>query len=141
PAADSPPEEPQATSTPDPLAETDPPSPPELPKWRADPLALLAEAAGYRDQELWWEEQIERRQDVTGLFEAICDAMRAIREEIPESREEDLLREAFMRKTIRAVVKQGAERIAVVCGAWHAPVLDENAVAGKRDGCRIKDDN
>ena len=36
-----------------------------------DALALLAEAAGYKDPELWWEQQIERRANATGLFEAI----------------------------------------------------------------------
>ncbi|WP_437194089.1 DUF5682 family protein [Planctomicrobium sp. SH527] len=110
------------------------------PKWRVDPLALLAEAAGYHDHELWWEELIERRRDATGLFGAILNAMRAIREECPEASERDLLREAFMRKTIRGVLKSGAKRIAVVCGAWHAPVLDEAAITGKRDGCKVKQD-
>ena len=42
---------------------------------RADPIAILAESAGYDDHELWWEEQIERRQDPTGLFAAILEAM------------------------------------------------------------------
>lgn len=113
-------------------------SPPQ--RWRVDPLALLAEAAGYQDHELWWEELIERREDATGLFVAILNAMRAIREECPEASERDLLREAFMRKTIRGVLKSGAQRIAVVCGAWHAPVLDEAAIIGKRDGCKVKQD-
>ncbi|HTU60790.1 MAG TPA: DUF5682 family protein, partial [Polyangiales bacterium] len=30
---------------------------------------------------------------------------------------------AYMRQTIRAAQKQGYERIAIVCGAWHAPKL------------------
>ena len=30
-----------------------------------------------------------------------------------------------MRQSIRAALKQGAENIAVVCGAWHAPALQE----------------
>ncbi|SFI08994.1 DUF5682 family protein [Planctomicrobium piriforme] len=111
------------------------------PTWRTDPLALLAEAAGYHDHELWWEELIERRQDANGLFAAILDAMRAVREEVPFASERDLLREAFMRKTIRGVLKAGFQRVAVICGAWHAPVLDETAIAGKRPGCRIKEDN
>jgi hypothetical protein len=34
-----------------------------------------------------------------------------------------------MRKTIRAAVKEGFERVAVVCGAWHAPVLDGTSSA------------
>jgi len=38
-----------------------------------------------------------------------------------------------MRQTIRAAAREGFERIAVVCGAWHAPALtigDESAPAG-----------
>ena len=46
-----------------------------------------------------------------------------------------------MRKTIRAVGKDGFSNVAVVCGAWHAPVLDAEGIAGKRLGCKIKDDN
>ncbi|MFI6774944.1 DUF5682 family protein [Nocardia sp. NPDC050412] len=34
-----------------------------------------------------------------------------------------LRREAYMRQTIRKVLKEGARRVAVVCGAWHAPAL------------------
>ncbi|MET0695388.1 MAG: DUF5682 family protein, partial [Propionibacteriaceae bacterium] len=30
---------------------------------------------------------------------------------------------AYMRQTIRAALKSGRQRIAVVCGAWHAPAL------------------
>jgi hypothetical protein len=114
---------------------------PESPTWRTDPLALLAEAAGYKDHELWWEHQIERRSDATGLFAAILEAMRSVREAAPEVRERDLLREAYMRKTLRGVVKEGFEKVAVVCGAWHAPVLDADALAGKRESCKAKDDN
>ena len=32
-------------------------------------------------------------------------------------------REAYMRQKIREALKRGRERVAVVCGAWHAPVL------------------
>src|SRR5258708_19426678 len=46
-----------------------------------------------------------------------------------------------MRKTVRSVVKEGFEKLAVVCGAWHAPVLDAEAIEGKRDGCRVKEDS
>ena len=105
------------------------------------PLALLAEAAGYKDHELWWEEQIERRSDATGLFAAILEAMRGIRDQFPEVKPKDLMREAYMRKTLRGVLKEGSQNVAVVCGAWHAPVLDAEALAGKRAGCKIKDDN
>lgn len=36
-----------------------------------------------------------------------------------------LRREAYMRQTIRKVLKGGAQRVAIVCGAWHAPALVE----------------
>ncbi|WP_437224081.1 DUF5682 family protein [Planctomicrobium sp. SH661] len=114
---------------------------PPVPVWRADPLAILSEAAGHHDPELWWEEQIERRSDATGVFEAILEAMRAVRDEFPEASEKDLLREAYMRKTIRSVVKEGFQKIAVICGAWHGPFLDQLAIDGKRGGCRVRDDS
>jgi Family of unknown function (DUF5682) len=115
--------------------------PVEQDAWQTDPLALLAEAAGYKEHELWWEEQVERRTDATGLFAAIFEAMRGVRDQFPEVKPKDLLREAYMRKTLRGVLKEGAQNVAVVCGAWHAPVLDTEALAGKRAGCKIKDDN
>ncbi len=122
------------------VAEADQPAEQDGRTWRNDPLALLAEAAGYKDHELWWEEQIERRENAAGLFEAILVAMRTVRDEIGEDRERDLLREAHMRRVLRGVVKEGHGRVAVVCGAWHAPVLDEDALGGKREGLAAKDD-
>lgn len=107
---------------------------------RTDPLAILAEAAGYEDHELWWEEEIERRTDATHLFAAILEAMRAVRDEFPEANDADLLREAWMRTIIREGMKEGFQKIAVVCGAWHTPVLDEEAVRGKRPGCSSRED-
>ncbi len=115
-------------------------SSPDAPRWRVDPLAIMAEAAGYQDHELWWEDQVERRCDASQLFAAIHEAMTAVRAEFPEVQPRDLLREAHMRKTLRAVTKEGFQNVAVVCGAWHVPVLDAEALAGKRPGCKIKED-
>ncbi len=86
-----------------------------------DPLAALAQAAGYGDRELWWEHHIEQR-GVHGAFEAILEAMAALREGRAMHRL-DAQREAHMRAMIRLARKQGYGRIAVVCGAWHAPAL------------------
>lgn len=88
-----------------------------------DPFALLAKAAGYTDHELWWERQIELRRDVTDLFEGILEAMSALRTDPTPKNEHEAQREAHMRQTIRAAQKEGFNRIAIVCGAWHAPVL------------------
>ena len=100
-----------------------------LPPVREDPLAMLAEAAGYTDHELWWEQQIEQRRDATGLFEGILEAMTALREDLtPRDREEER-REAHMRQSIRVAEREGFQRIAVVCGAWHAPALVQRPAA------------
>ena len=90
---------------------------------RDDPIGQLAEAAGFQDHEQWWDLQVEQRVDARGLFEAIVEAMSAVREQYKERSRRELQREAYMRQTIRAAQKQGYERIAIVCGAWHAPAL------------------
>ncbi|MDR2641739.1 MAG: DUF5682 family protein [Planctomycetaceae bacterium] len=36
----------------------------------------------------------------------------------------ELLRESWMRQSIRKAISEGFQKIAVVCGAWHAPVLN-----------------
>ena len=33
-------------------------------------------------------------------------------------------REAYMRTVLRKAIREGFERIAVVCGAWHVPALE-----------------
>ncbi|MEV4070930.1 DUF5682 family protein [Nonomuraea fuscirosea] len=88
---------------------------------RGDPIGALAGAAGYDDPERWWEDVVEHRGGDTP-FEVIAEAMAAVREGYrPDERE--ARREAYMRKTLRAAIKQGFGRIAVVCGAWHVPAL------------------
>jgi hypothetical protein len=90
---------------------------------RDDPIAKLAEAAGYTDHELWWEHQIEQRQNAADLFAGIMEAMTALRAEAPAPEGDEARREAHMRQTIRAARREGFQRVAVVCGAWHAPAL------------------
>ncbi|MFD8098667.1 DUF5682 family protein [Nocardia fluminea] len=157
----------------------------------SDPLAALASAAGYDDAERWWDAVVESVPD-SAAFEAIIEAMAALREDAPHSAagtttpttdapphlgspapvETDvpgqvsvlpvdasdtdekrsaatgfepaaaadrpdaaiaplivdhhtLVREAHMRRVMRQVLKGGAKRLAVVCGAWHAPALVE----------------
>lgn len=90
-----------------------------------DPFDWLAHAAGFTDGETWWETMIEHRRESGEIFQAVKEAVAALREELPEhTSSRDLLREAWMRKMIRAAQKENFERIAVVCGAWHVPALD-----------------
>jgi hypothetical protein len=90
-----------------------------------DPFREIAALAGYSDPERWWEAMFERgaAQDI---FPVIIELMTALRSSKPrpETRE-TLLREAFMRQTIRTAKKEGFENVAVVCGAWHTPALAE----------------
>jgi hypothetical protein len=95
---------------------------------RGDPLGWLGRAAGFADGEEWWEHIVEQRHDSQDLFAAIQEAMTAVRLEAPGYKDAGELlrearREAHMRKTIRAAKKEGFERVAVVCGAWHVPAL------------------
>ncbi|SDS88852.1 hypothetical protein SAMN04488543_2585 [Friedmanniella luteola] len=97
-------------------------------RWaRADPLRALAEAAGYDDPERWWDDVVEARLDGSSPFPLLTEAMAELRREVGRPAGKDALREerreAHMRQTIRAAVKRGRRRVAVVCGAWHAPAL------------------
>ncbi|NET40024.1 MAG: hypothetical protein F6K19_50085, partial [Cyanothece sp. SIO1E1] len=112
-----------------------------------DPLTWLAEAAGYNDSERWWEHMVEQRQDSTTLFDAILEAMTALRHEVEQVHLPNLdnsidrreaQREAYMRRTIRQAQKEGCQTIAVVCGAWHSPALGEPFPAQKQDNALLK---
>ncbi|GGS21236.1 DUF5682 family protein [Deinococcus knuensis] len=104
----------------------------------SDPLRVLAEAAGYADFERWWERLVEARGDDFDVFEAVNEAMRAVRGDAPAASGREAAREAWMRQAIRAAVKGGAGRVAVVCGAWHAPALDVHAFKVKDDAAILK---
>jgi Family of unknown function (DUF5682) len=113
-----------------------PVSPTTLPP---DPLDALALAAGYEDGEAWWNRLIEERRgvdDPIAIFDAVRGAMadaRAARDAGGGGGGESIhepAREAHMRRCVRQAIKEGFERIAIVCGAWHAPVLTPEALAG-----------
>ncbi|MET9447814.1 DUF5682 family protein [Streptomyces cinerochromogenes] len=100
---------------------------------RVDPLAVLAETAGYDDPERWWEDVVEHRRSAAGSpvdpfapFAAVADAMGALRERHGAGgRDRDLVREAYMRLRLREARKEFGDTVAVVCGAWHVPALRE----------------
>ena len=93
-----------------------------------DPLGFIAELAGYTDSERWWEVSFEQETESIAVFDAILEMMQTLRSELKRTEQkETLLREAHMRKIMRKAIKEGFQRIAVVCGAWHAPVLNDLA--------------
>ncbi|WP_425147170.1 DUF5682 family protein [Deinococcus sp.] len=139
PADESAPELPTEETLPDtPEAAVEAETPDPDAHLRADPLAVLAQAAGFTDFERWWETLVEARGDDAATFGAISEVMAAVREGEPAG-ERDALREAQMRETIRAAQKGGG-RVAVVCGAWHAPALTPEVLEQEKraDPERIK---
>ncbi len=124
-------------------------------KPNSDVMEQIATAAGFDDGEDWWEHLVEHRSDASELFAGIDTLMCALREASSEDATEDEesdedddrrkvtdaefneLREAFMRRTIRAALAAGHERIAVVCGAWHVPALKDLKTA-KPDDALLK---
>jgi hypothetical protein len=123
-----------------------------------DPIGTLAQAAGYDDPERWWEDVIEHRYHGAEIFTAVMEAMAALRHADDaddadgahdgdgdgnsrwvKAYEHNERREAAMRKAIRAVLSGGAARVAVVCGAWHAPALvPETFPAVSADNARLR---
>ena len=153
--------EPEEGEAPEPLVIGGPPDAPDGEGWdeplpntevsvKADPLGWLARAAGYADGERWWEHMVEQRQDSAGLFSAILEAMTALRAEVDRTAEaptdvleaqaadREAAREAYMRQTLRAAQREGFERIAIVCGAWHAPAF-VNLPPERADAQLLKD--
>ncbi len=104
-----------------------------------DPVAYLARLAGYADSEQWWETHLEHAPGNADTFALVLELMTALRAESqrPETAE-TLLREAYMRETLRATLAQGYPRVAVVCGAWHAPVLTDPDFRQKEDKALLK---
>ncbi len=93
----------------------------------ADPMAELAAAGGYADPEQWWDSVVEHSAGDIAQFDAVAEAMHALREHLPPDDGPGHLRErqreAHMRTVLRKAIRAGYQRIAVVCGAWHVPAL------------------
>lgn len=95
-----------------------------VPAIRRNPIAYLADIAGFDDAEEWWEHQFEIAHHPLEVFDAIACSMEALRGKLPqETDEHEAVREAFMRKAVRLAQKEAYSEIAVVCGAWHVPAL------------------
>jgi Family of unknown function (DUF5682) len=116
----------------------------ELMAMRRDPLAYLAQLAGYDDSEAWWNALVEQGAHGPEIFAAIEAAMTALRDKVDamghvtadEKRHEDR-REAHMRLELGEVLGQTEGPIAVVCGAWHVPAL-RRKVSVKDDRALLK---
>ena len=88
-----------------------------------DPLGALAAAAGYDDPERWWEDLVESRLDGSSPFPLLIEAMAELR-----GRPAAAGRDRAAPRGVHAAdhprrAEAGPQRVAVVCGAWHAPAL------------------
>ncbi|PIF03015.1 MAG: hypothetical protein CR979_00445 [Propionibacterium sp.] len=113
----------------------------ELKQHSSDPLKLLAQAAGHDDPERWWEDIVEQRLDTETnheqVFQVVETAMTAVRDDEDEDDEYSLIREAHMRKKLRAAMKK-YQRVAVICGAYHVPALSGKLPAVSADNALLK---
>ncbi|HEV7757930.1 MAG TPA: DUF5682 family protein, partial [Acidimicrobiales bacterium] len=110
----------------------------------ADPIAVLAAAAGFDDPERWWEDAVEHRHGGLDRFTAVTEAMAELRRDgslAGRHTRSNERREAAMRRILRATMKRvGPDgTVAFVCGAWHAPVLrPEELPTAKHDTDLLK---
>jgi hypothetical protein len=91
-----------------------------------DPYEAIARLAGDPDHETWWERHFEHTTEPAAYVHQIFELGRGLRELRPLGEtDENLIREAYMRRCVREVLAQGhkPERVLVVCGAFHAPAL------------------
>jgi hypothetical protein len=109
-------------------AEPSEPAAPPNPLER-DPIGVLAQAAGYEDGESWWRDVIEENPAPGPVFAAVADAMAALRDAAPAPTEHEAAREAHMRLEIAKAAKETQGAVAVVCGAWHVPALQQKVTA------------
>jgi hypothetical protein len=91
-----------------------------------DPWEAIARLSGEADHETWWERHFEHTADPAAYSRQVFELGRGLRglRELTEG-DENLVREAYMRRSIREVLgkKHDPQRVLVVCGAFHAPAL------------------
>ncbi|STZ56052.1 Uncharacterised protein [Moraxella lacunata] len=128
-----------------------------LSQLRFDPIGVVGRLAGYHDGESFWNDVIEQSvDDDVAVFGAVHQMMRALRQKVLDEKaldektgvpndEHENWREAFMRQEIRRHSKDlgDGDCVAVVCGAWHVPALDDEVglvVDGKKQVHTAKSD-
>lgn len=103
-----------------------------------DPLSYLAEIANFHSGQAFWEHHFERnyiKNAEIEHFEAVSLVMGSLREQkvLSSLDIENVYREAYMREIIRKAQHELFTNIVVICGAWHAPVLNELDKSAKAD--------
>ena len=119
----------EKSEAPEPSEENgEPPVQVGAPEPRRSLYERIAESAGERDYDTYWERHFEHNADAGSYQGAICELGRAIREleeEQPLWRAENLVREAHMRRRVEEAIADGydPEKIVAVVGAFHEPAI------------------
>jgi hypothetical protein len=97
-------------------------------RYLGDPYTAIAELSGEVDHDAWWERHFEHSTEMDSYRLSIFEfgkQLRALEYESPARRAHTVLREAYMRRKIRQTIAEGhdPDKIVIVCGAFHAPVL------------------
>ncbi len=91
----------------------------------------FAAQAGESDYEAYWERHFEHNLSDASYRLASCEFGKCLREldtDAPRDAAENLVREAFMRRRIEETIAAGTspDKIVVVVGAYHAPVMSRD---------------
>lgn len=109
-------------------AEAAAPPPVGVPEPRPSLYQRIAEVAGERDYETYWERHFEHNAEPGSYRGAALELGRIVRdleEDNPHWRAENLVREAYMRRRVEQAIAAGyhPDRIVAVVGAFHGPAL------------------
>jgi hypothetical protein len=111
-----------------PPSDGEPPVPVGVPEPRQSLYQQIADMAGERDYDTYWERHFEHNPAANGYHGATMELGRALRdldEDDPRWRAENLVREAYMRRRVEQAIASGHKpgKIVAVVGAFHGPVL------------------
>jgi hypothetical protein len=104
------------------------PAPVGVPEPRPSLYQRIADLAGERDYDTYWERHFEHNPDPGSYHGATRELGRVVREleeDEPLWRAENLVREAYMRRRVEGALASGhyPDRIVAVVGAYHGPAL------------------
>ncbi len=109
-------------------ASEEPPVPVGVPEPRPSLFQQIADLAGERDYDTYWERHFEHNPEPGSYHGATMELGRVVRElekDEPLWRAENLVREAYMRRRVEEALASGhrPDRIVAVVGAFHGPAL------------------
>jgi hypothetical protein len=99
-----------------------------VPEPRPSLYQQIADLAGERDYDTYWERHFEHNPEPGSYHGATMELGRAVREleeDEPRWRAENLVREAYMRRRVEEALASGhpPDRIVALVGAFHGPAL------------------